>query len=790
MIRQGRYTRRSASRSRFSRFINRRFGWFKRLSWKQKLMVIGLPILIILVVIPLITYAILARDIADPERLMNRKNTGVELLDSKGEVFYSTGVGNSSEIIGLDKISDHVEEAVVSSEDKDFYKHSGVSIRGTLGALYANFQQRDATAYGGSTLTQQLVKNKLLTADKTFFRKYQEAIMAIAVDRRYTKDEILTMYLNSAYFGDNVFGISDAAKAYFDKSAADLTLAESSMLIGVLPAPNAYSPIYGDKELGKERQQSVLRRMHEDGKITDGERQAALDKKLSYAATSATTATIAPHFAQMTIEELNNRYGEERVARSGYRVTTTMNRKWQEAAERIVADQAAINASSGGENAALVAIDPKSGGIRALVGSADYDNKDYGKVNMATSPRQPGSSFKPIYVAEAIDEREVTAATIIRDESTDFGGYKPENFDFAYRGDISVRNALAQSLNIPMVKIMEKLGVEHAVNTANKMGIETLKQDQDYGLSLALGSGEARLVDMTNAYAAFANQGDQYEKTTIEKIESKYGDVVFSRQYRSNQVQSAAASYIISDILSDNIARAPTFGGALDIPGRKVAVKTGSTDDNRDAWTIGYTPSVAVGVWVGNNDNEIMSAGGSGMAGPIWRNAITEFLGDTPNEGFARPGGVSEALICRGTEKRATSGNNAGTFSELFIDGTVPTGTCDAPKEDKPEEDDDEDEDEEQQDRDRDGDGVPDRNDDCPNTPRGVEVDERGCEIEEETDSDGDGIPDDVDECPETPANEIDLVDGVGCGPSEIDDEDTDPVPPATGGTNPTTPRR
>jgi len=769
MPRKGKYTKKASIVTRSRQFVHGRYVWFKGLTRKQKLMVIGLPILTFLILVPLITYLALARDISDPDRLMNRNNTGVELLDRKGEVFYSTSAGNTSKRLPLDKIADEMEDALVSSEDKNFYKHSGVSIRGTIGAAYANVTQGDATAYGGSTLTQQLVKNTLLSSDKSFLRKYQEAVMAIAVDQKYSKDEILDMYLNSVYYGENAFGIEQAADTYFNKTPAELDLAESAMLTGVLPAPSAYSPISGDKQFAKDQQKRVLGRMLEDGKITTEEKNAAENQKLSYAKPKDGIDSIAPHFSEMVIAELNEEYGEETVNRSGYKVTTSLDRDWQVAANKIVSDQAELNAQSGGENAALVATDPKTGEIKALVGSADYDNEDFGKVNMAITPRQPGSSFKPIYVTEALKEELFTPASIIRDEATNFGGYKPENFDFAYRGDITLRNAISQSLNIPMVKIMEKLGEDEAIETANRMGIDTLDKDQDYGLSLALGSGEVKLTDMVGAYGAFANQGEKYDETLIQKIESKYNKVIFSQQRDSEEVQTAQASYLISKVLSDDTARAPTFGSKLNIPGHSVAVKTGSTDDNRDAWTIGYTPSVAIGVWVGNNDNTVMQAGGSSLAGPIWSQSMIDFLGNSEDEGFPQPDGISETSICVGTEKRATGGGSSNTFKEYFISGTTPTETCNAPRDEPKEEEKKEEEEPEEKPSDRDQDGILDKNDDCPNTPRGVEVDNNGCEVEEEEpvepeepiDTDGDGVADVNDTCPGTASGAT--VNASGC---------------------------
>lgn len=766
-MRKGKYTKRH--RSPFRR-VQRRWKWFWRLSLRQKAMLIGLPILVVLIVIPLLTYVILARDISDPERLMNRNNTGVELVDMNDQTFYSSGTSKPLTRLALDDISQVTRDALISSEDKDFYKHSGVSLRGLVAALYANVANRDATAYGGSTLTQQLVKNTLLTTNKSFFRKYQEVAMAIAVDRQYSKDEILELYINSVYFGEGAFGIDEAAKTYFNKPAKDLTLAEGSMLIGILPAPSAYSPITGDAEKAKRQQERVLRRMFEDNKITSAQKDEALAVPLTYAPPAASSISKAPHFVEMVIAELEKKYGEETVKRSGYRVKTTLNLSWQEQAEQIVRDQTAINARSGGRNAALVAIDPKNGEIRSLVGSADYANEQWGTFNVAINPRQPGSSFKPIYFAEAINQRLITPGTIIRDEATDFGGYKPDNFDFRFRGDISVRNALAQSLNIPAVKVMEKLGVDSAVDTAQRMGITTVSKETDYGLSLALGAAEATPLAMTNAYAAFANGGQQYQATTIRQIENKYGEVMYRSNFSSKRVQTEQASYLISHILSDNGARAPTFGSSLNIPSRQVAVKTGSTDNNHDAWTIGYTPSLAVGVWVGNNENQPMSAGGSGLAGPIWRKSLTAFLGDSRAEEFPRPSGIVEISVCRSNGLRAT-GNATNTYSEVFLSGTLPTGSCSGTATPPPDQGEDDDDNTTTPDKDSDGDGVVDSKDLCPNTPAGTPVTSNGCprqspqpnpgDDDETPDADNDGVADDIDACPDTPRGT--RVDSRGC---------------------------
>ena len=755
MARKGTYTKRPNKAQRSQYFLRRQWQKFRSLSRKKQILVIGAPIVAFLVLAPALTYLALWRDISDPERLMNRNNTGVELRDRNDEVFYSTSTDSSLARLSLNDIADYVEQAVVSSEDKNFYTHGGVSFRGILAAVYANVMSRDATAYGSSTLTQQLVKNKLLYTEKSYLRKYLEVSMAMAVDSRYSKDEILDMYLNSVHFGEGAFGIDEAAKTYFNKSAKDLTLAESSMLIGILPAPSIYSPINGDAKKAKQRQTYVLRRMVEDGKITSAERDAALAETLTYAEVRPVEYTHAPHYSEMILSQLYEKYGEEKVKRSGYKVKTTLDLNWQKQAESIVAERTTINAPNGGRNAALVAIDPETGAVRALVGSADYSNEVFGKVNMATAARQPGSSFKPIYITEAINQKLVSASTILRDEATDFGGYKPNNYDFKFRGDITLRKALAESLNIPAVKVMQKLGVEESVDVARSMGLKTIDTKKDYGLSLALGSAEVKLTDMVNAYASYADEGRQHEMTMIASIENKYGGTIYRHESSSRRVQSAEASFIISDILSDNAARAPSFGSRLNIPGRKVAVKTGSTDDNRDAWTIGYTPSLAVGVWVGNNENEVMSAGGSGMAGPIWTKAMQAFLDGTEAEEFSQPSGVTKSWACTAT---------GGSYEDYFMKGMVPKNTCHGSQEEEPQ----------PERKDSDGDGIFDDQDNCPNQA-GVSSN-RGCPAQptQPVDSDGDGVVDADDVCDDTPTGIT--VDDEGCPVAQVQDDDNDGV--------------
>ncbi len=731
-------------------FFVRIWVWFKGLKLWQKILLIAGPIVAVLIIIPLITYLYFASVIADPDQLLNYNNTGVVLMDEEGEVFYSFGTADRGERLGLDEISDYTEQALIASEDKNFYEHGGFSFVSIIGALFANISSGDFTAYGGSTLTQQLAKNTVLYDDQTIIRKYQELAIAMAIEQQYSKDEILDLYLNSVYYGEGAFGIDAAAETYFGKEAADLDLAESSMLIGVLPAPSAYSPISGNPEYAQERQATVLGRMLDNGDITQDELEAAEAEKLTYA-TQENDAGSAPHFAEMILEQLYAEYGEEEVTRSGFRVTTTLDATLQEAANTAVDNHIGFIEANGGSNAAVVAIDPTTGGIRAMVGSADYQNEDFGMVNMATAERQPGSSIKPLYYTEAMQRRVISPATILHDEPTDFGGgYRPENADLNYRGDISARNAIAQSLNIPSVEVMEMLGVDAALEAFQRLGLTTLDATTDYGLSLALGSAEAKLTEMTNAYAAFANGGQQYEMASILKIEDKYSDTVFTyRASAPNPVMGEDASFLISDILNDEAARAPIFGSSLNTNGYDVAVKTGTTDDARDAWTIGYAKQLAVGVWVGNNDNTAMLNGGSAMAGPIWQQVLIAGLNGQANQPFEVTSGVDRITVCVANGLPVTGGGTDGTYAEYFIRDAVPSDTCEVQRE--PE--------------DSDNDGVIDENDLCNNTPAGAEVDSDGCVIEDEepapVDTDGDGVLDDVDTCPDTPPNSI--VDEEGC---------------------------
>ena len=421
--------------------------------------------------------------------------------------------------------------------------------------------------------------------------------------------------------------------------------------------------------------------MVEDGFITQKDMDEALAQQLNYN-TAREKAQKAPHFAEMVLKELREKYSEQEIARSGYQVQTTLDGSWQDQAEEIISSQVANLSYANVSNAAMVAIEPGTGKVRVVVGSADWNNEKFGKVNMANTKRQPGSSFKPIYYAKALEQGLVTPATILHDTPTTFGNYSPKNYDKSYRGDISVRRSLANSLNIPSVELLEKFGINDAIKGAKQLGIKSLDENGQYGLSLALGTAEVTLWDMTNAYATFAAQGQYNEPTTIETITDKYDKVIYKYSPAPTSRISPQAAFLISSILSDNSARSMLFGSSLNI-NRTAAVKTGTTENYRDAWTIGYTPELAVGVWVGNNDaTEIKKLGGSTAAAPIWKKAIQTFLNGRPKSEFTVPTGVERISICYGTERKAIGDSNA--FMEYFLTSTVPTATCSTQKDPEP----------------------------------------------------------------------------------------------------------
>ncbi len=627
------------------------------------------------------TYFYFAPILDNKEAIINNNSTGLTLLDDAGKPFFEFYQAQNKDYVALSKISPYVKDAVIAVEDREFYHHNGFSLRGIGRALVLDVENHEF-AFGGSTLTQQLVKNTLLTPEKSIGRKFKEIILAEELERRFSKNEILEMYLNSVYFGQGAFGIEEAAKQYFNKDAKDLNLAESSYLISMLPSPSARSEDNNPQKI-KAREEMVLTQMQEQGYISATDVDKTLASALVLHQGQPDLNVIAPHFALMVRDQLIKKYGEETVVRSGLKVRTTLNSSWQRDVEESVAKNIKNLAGNNVSNGAVIVMIPSTGEIKALVGSANWYNDRFGKVNMVTTPRQPGSSFKPIVYATAFENNLITPATVLKDTPTTFKiadcvsdcSYKPKDYDGRYRGNVLVRRALANSLNIPAVEVMQKVGVDRTLDKAQSLGISSLGTDSSkYGLSLVLGAGEVPLIEMAQAYDSFANQGNLVEAKLYTGVVDKTNKTIYNSDSQSRNVWSKEVAFLISSILSDNHARAEEFGNALTVS-RPAAVKTGTTENYRDAWTIGYTPDLLVGVWVGNNDNSPMDrVAGSLGAAPIWRELIQDFSSGFAVKNFDPPGDIIRLAICSngGRVRQATS----SAVMEYFLPGTEPVKSC------------------------------------------------------------------------------------------------------------------
>ena len=536
-------------------------------------------------------------------------------------------------------------------------------------------------------LTQQLVKNVLLSSERTLPRKIREFILAVQIERKYSKDEILQMYLNEAPYGGTAWGSQAAAEVYFSKKVQDLTLVESAMLAGLPQRPTAYSPYGARPEAYIGRTEQVLRRMREDGYISDDQEKGAVEQLSSMEFVGKGASLKAPHFVTYVQSLLEERYGDALAGQGGLKVTTTLDWELQREAQKIVAEEIERVEYLDITNGAAMVVDPQTGEILAMVGSKDFAAEDYdGQVNVTLSLRQPGSAIKPVTYVTAL-KKGYTASTLLMDTPTVFPGgvgqpdYEPVNYDEEFRGPLQVRFALANSVNIAAVKMLALVGVRDMLSTAYDMGFTTLEATKEnmerFGLSVTLGGGEIRLLDLTSAYSVFANGGLRFDQVAILKVEDANGKVLEEyKEKKGRKILDPGEAFIISDILSDNNARAEVFGtrSALVVPGRTVAVKTGTTNDQRDNWTVGWTPQVVVGVWVGNNDNSQMRQVASGVTGasPIWRRIIQEALKGKPDVGFEIPDNVVSASVDAISGYREHDG--FGSRTEYFVRGTEPTG--------------------------------------------------------------------------------------------------------------------
>lgn len=632
-----------------------------------------------------IIFPIFALNLPSPDKLVRREGYSTKIYDRNQVLLYDIFTNERRTPVQFENIPVFLKNATIATEDKNFYQHEGFDALGVLRGFSRLFTS--GRAQGGSTITQQLVKNVLLSSERSLPRKIREFILAVQIERKYSKDEILQMYLNEAPYGGTAWGVGAAADIYFGKAPKDLTLIEAAVLAGLPQRPSSYSP-YGANPKGYvDRTKSVLRRMREDGYITE-EQEAESVKQLENIKFVGKGASLkAPHFVMYVKDQLEQRYGASLVEQGGLKVTTTLDWELQEKAQNAIAEEIAKVENLHITNGAAVVMDPNNGHILAMVGSKNFEADDYdGQVNVTLSLRQPGSAIKPVtYVAGL--RRGYTASTLLMDVPTTFPGgvnlpdYEPVNYDGKYRGPMQVRFALANSLNIPAVKMLAMVGVENMLETAYQMGLKTLEPTREnlsrFGLSVTLGGGEVRLLDITSGYSAFANKGLRFDPVSVLKVEDAKGKVLEEyKEKDGKKVLEPAEAFIISDILSDPQARAEIFGtrSALSVGGRRVAAKTGTTNDQRDNWTIGWTPQIIAGVWVGNNDNSPMKQVASGTTGaaPIWRRIIISALAGRPASDFEVPDDVVTAEVDSLSGFR--SHDSYPSRNEYFIKGTEPDG--------------------------------------------------------------------------------------------------------------------
>ena len=660
----------------------------------KPIIIILLWLIVLGVIVFLSAFAYFAPQIPDPQSIITRRiNEATKIFDREGRTaLFSVHGEEKRTIVQFEEISEHMKKAVIAAEDDNFYNHRGLDIKGVIRAIFINLKER-AFSQGGSTITQQLVKNSLLGREKTFSRKFKEVILSLQIEQKFEKDQILWMYLNQVSFGSNIFGVEEAGYGYFGKSARELTLNESVILASMLKAPSYYSPYGSHKDELIERKNTLLEKMFKSGLISREDMTSAKNEEMKLAS-PASGGFLAPHFVMMVKEYLVEKYGEDLIQNGGLRVYTTLNWELQQKAEEIIDKYADRNEKLFKDgNAALVALDPKNGEILALVGSRDYFNiEKEGNFNVITAFRQPGSAFKPIVYSVALDKG-LTDKTILFDVKTEFNPYcppegnqekdqyglecyHPQNSDEKFRGTVTLRQGLGSSLNIPSVKVLYLSGIKDSIKRAEDLGIKFLGDTEDFGLSLVLGGGDVRPLDLTSAYGVFANDGVYNQPSFIIRVEDPSGNILEESNPEPQRKISEQTARMMNDMLSDNSARALLFGlnSPLYIPGRSIAAKTGTTQKFRDAWTIGYSPSLVVGVWVGNNDNAEMTREGGGVSagGPIWKEFLTEALKESPPEEFQKPEPVF-------VDKIMLNGNyidsNSETHSILYyIDKNDPRG--------------------------------------------------------------------------------------------------------------------
>jgi len=624
-------------------------------------------------------------DLADRRVIQSTK-----IYDKTGQILlYDMSSDIRRTVVPFDSISPNLKKATLAIEDHDFYNHGGVKISSFLRALFVNVSSL-SFSQGGSTITQQVVKNAILNSDKTPTRKIKEWILAEKLDKALSKDDILDIYLNESPYGGSIYGVEEASLTYFGKEAKNVTLAESAYVASMTKAPTYYSPYGLHKDKLEERKNLVLSNMLSYGFITQTEFDDAMKEKVVFSPKTNNGGLKAPHFVFYVIDYIANKFGDAAISAGGMKITTTLDyniqMKMEEAAKQYgISNQKNFNA----DNNAMVAIDPKTGGVLGMTGSRDYfDDKINGNFNVATAHRQPGSTFKPI-VYSGLFNKGYTPDTVLFDVPTQFsvncassnhtsdnGCYSPQNFDSKFRGPVSIRTALALSLNIPAVKALYLNGIQDSLDTAKALGIDSLGEVKQYGLTLVLGGGEVSPLELTGAYSVFANDGIRNPINPILKIQDGSGSVTYEFTPSPIDVLPPDTARKISSILSDNVARSPEYGLVSDlyIPDRPVAVKTGTTNDSKDAWIIGYAPNLVLGAWVGNNDNTPMVKKIAGfIVAPMWRKVMDGILPSFPIETFGDPTPTDPNIkpILRGDWQSDPSGIHDILY---FVDKNNPLG--------------------------------------------------------------------------------------------------------------------
>ena len=588
-----------------------------------------------------------------------------KILDRNGNLLYEIYANQNRTVVRLDKIPKKLQEATIAIEDKDFYKHDGFDVKGIARAIYVDATKKDLQ--GGSTITQQLIKSALLTPEPTITRKVRELVLAFWAEQQYTKNQILELYFNYVPYGGTAWGVEAASQIYFGKDVSSLTLSESAYLAGLPQAPSQYSPFAGDGSLGKKRQKDMLSAMVSEGYITKDQANRAFSEKLIFA--SSQVPIQAPHFVMYVRDLLIRKYGLFEVERGGLQVTTSLDINTQKMAEEVVYDEVQRDGYLGIGNGAALVTNPQTGDILAMVGSSDYFDADHdGNVNITTSLRQPGSTIKLITYALALSKG-YTEASILEDTPLSIpnpGGpsYTPVNYDGKFHGKVPLRIAFANSFNIPAVRVAQKMGVDAIVEFAKQMGISSWGSSENYGLSITLGAAEVTMKDLATAYGVIANGGNKVELDPILLITDTDGKVLVKKEVKETSVIDAGIAYIISSILADDKARSIEFGtnSPLVIPNKKVSVKTGTTDNKRDNWTVGFTPDTLVATWVGNNDNTPLSqalASGITGAAPMWHRIMENMLNSNEPMEMTMPDDIVvkncfgyEAYFIRGTETK------------------------------------------------------------------------------------------------------------------------------------------